>query len=1058
MNKIYLICSAALTMLLTVSAHAQLNGVYTIDNTQPASTTNFTSFTQFASTLNAQGVSGPVTANVGNTSGPYVEQVEFQQITGASAINTITINGNGRTVTFGAGVTANRHTILFTGTDYVTINNLTVTATNATNAFAVHLWSGADNNNFNNCLFTAPTAGTGTGLCPFSISGTRATAAGSGTGGNNNTVNTCTTTGGYYGVMFYASSTNNSSDNKLINSLIREFYASGVQNTYHDNTLIQGNIVERPTRAQVTATEGIYVTTGSERCVIERNHVRRLFHGNTAATNTGYGIYISADATVNNQNIIRNNIVSDFYSAGDQYGISASGAEFAIVYHNTISLDDPTASANESYGLNITASDNTVMNNLVYITRAGTGIKYGVSVSTAGSNGLTLDYNSYYVASPGGNNYVGDLNTSYATLAQWQAATGFDIYSVYDDPAFTNASAMNYVPTSTVVNNAGAPVGVLTDFNLSNRSIVTPDPGAFEFYNSPCSTTPPTATLSIASASLCPGGQFELALQSLGSFTNSGYEIQWQSSTVSALGGYAAVPGATLPVLSTGVITLTTYYQAVITCSFSSQFSTTSPASLIVLPGTVSNVPYFESFETLVVNGLPNCSWSATNYKNVTFTGQTPQTGNRIARSGNGYAYFHNTPAGTNYFFTNPINMTANVTYSAALWYITNNIDYNEWADLSILVGSSPNAAAMVQVATIAPVSGNLYNLLTNTFTIPSSGQYYVAIRATTAPGAAPYLTWDDLSITIPCSLNAPELSLFTSTNSICPGQSAILSATGADTYSWSNGSTGSQISVSPASNTLFTVTGYNTASGCFTTQSSFITVRPAPQLAAFASNPSICAGQTTTLSASGADSYYWTAGFSGQTGTTAPVATEVFTVSAVNNQGCPGTATVLVTVNSTPSLQVSASASTACAGDLITMQALGALNYTWTAPQLFVQGSQVTVTPQSSTNYQITGIDQNGCVGRSSIILDITACTGIAENDQTGKLRIFPNPATSSIIIEGKAGHSIRITDVAGRTIYTSGSIDNVETVQLGTFAKGVYYVELKEKSETTVLKFIKD
>src|SRR5687768_4836503 len=86
-------------LLASSTLTAQLNGVYTIDNTIAASATNFTSFATFAASLNVGGVSGPVTVNVGTTSGPYTEQVNFIQAPGISATNTVTINGNGRTIT-----------------------------------------------------------------------------------------------------------------------------------------------------------------------------------------------------------------------------------------------------------------------------------------------------------------------------------------------------------------------------------------------------------------------------------------------------------------------------------------------------------------------------------------------------------------------------------------------------------------------------------------------------------------------------------------------------------------------------------------------------------------------------------------------------------------------------------------------------------------------------------------------------------------------------------------------------------------------------------------------
>ena len=149
MKKIYTIICLGIIFSASM-LRAQLNGVYTIDNTLPASITNFTSFTQFASTLNLQGISGAVTVNVGATSGPYNEQIAIVQYTGASVSNSVLINGNGRTISFNATSATLPYTILLSGADYMTWNNLRVLGTNGTYALAMHLWNGSDNNTSTN--------------------------------------------------------------------------------------------------------------------------------------------------------------------------------------------------------------------------------------------------------------------------------------------------------------------------------------------------------------------------------------------------------------------------------------------------------------------------------------------------------------------------------------------------------------------------------------------------------------------------------------------------------------------------------------------------------------------------------------------------------------------------------------------------------------------------------------------------------------------------------------------------------------------------------------------
>src|SRR5438105_2602461 len=131
--KLVLILALFLCQAMTGLFAQALSGVYTI-NSGGSGATNFLNFTAFATAINANGVSGPVIVNVVPGSGPYVEQVSFNQITGAGAANRITINGNNNLITFNSVSSAQPWTIGFNGADYFTFNNLYIQGTGATYA------------------------------------------------------------------------------------------------------------------------------------------------------------------------------------------------------------------------------------------------------------------------------------------------------------------------------------------------------------------------------------------------------------------------------------------------------------------------------------------------------------------------------------------------------------------------------------------------------------------------------------------------------------------------------------------------------------------------------------------------------------------------------------------------------------------------------------------------------------------------------------------------------------------------------------------------------------
>jgi hypothetical protein len=76
----------------------------------------------------------------------------------------------------------------------------------------------------------------------------------------------------------------------------------------------------------------------------------------------------------------------------------------------------------------------------------------------------------------------------------------------------------------------------------------------------------------------------------------------------------------------------------------------------------------------------------------------------------------------------------------------------------------------------------------------------------------------------------SPVVNVFASSNTICVGEALALSASGANTYSWSNGSTSALIVVYPTASTVYSVTGKNT-SNCSGNASISLTVNECTSL-----------------------------------------------------------------------------------------------------------------------------------------------------------------------------------------------------------------------------------
>lgn len=181
--------------------------------------------------------------------------------------------------------------------------------------------------------------------------------------------------------------------------------------------------------------------------------------------------------------------------------------------------------------------------------------------------------------------------------------------------------------------------------------------------------------------------------------------------------------------------------------------------------------------------------------------------------------------------------------------------------------------------------------------------------------------------------------------------------------------------------------------------------------------SPTICAGNTATLTATSAWSEYtytWTTGSHNTSITTTPSVTTNYTVTANDynspySASCASSATTSVIVNPKPTVTVNSG--TICAGNSFTMVPSGANTYT------FSSGSAV-VTPTTTSSYWVTGTSTAGCVTGTAAISLVTV-----------------NPKPTITVNSGSvcSGQPFTMTP-SGATTYTYSSGSAVVTPTINT------------------------
>jgi hypothetical protein len=210
------------------------------------------------------------------------------------------------------------------------------------------------------------------------------------------------------------------------------------------------------------------------------------------------------------------------------------------------------------------------------------------------------------------------------------------------------------------------------------------------------------------------------------------------------------------------------------------------------------------------------------------------------------------------------------------------------------------------------------------------------------------------------------------SSGTMCLGSTATLTAGGAVAYTWTPFLFGNPVVISPSVSTCYSLAGTNGT--CIGYASYCMSVIPQTTTLTVTGNTVVCAGSSTTLTASGASSYQWQPGnFSGNPFVVTPSVSTMYTVYDVGGSQCPGQESIVVIVNPTPTIQASAQPQSISCGNSATMTcATNAAQptYTWSSG---ANTASAVVTPLQSTCYTVIVTNgMTGCSGLSSVCLTV--------------------------------------------------------------------------------------
>lgn len=235
--------------------------------------------------------------------------------------------------------------------------------------------------------------------------------------------------------------------------------------------------------------------------------------------------------------------------------------------------------------------------------------------------------------------------------------------------------------------------------------------------------------------------------------------------------------------------------------------------------------------------------------------------------------------------------------------------------------------------------------------TVTTPGWYVLTVTAANGCNA-----YDSVEVVY---LPLPEVTI-SGDSAVCRGSEAVLTASGAYSYSWNTGIYGSVLTVSPQQTSTYVVTGTSDRN-CTATATRQVRVNPVPT-ANIVGADEICQGDSSVWVATGGQHYQWS---TGDTNAYLKVTMEqLYTVEVTNQYGCSASASKYLEVNSLPTVSILGANSFCTGGNaVLTATAMNAESFVWNNTTL---GQTYNVTAPGV--YTVKATSSDGCSSTASI------------------------------------------------------------------------------------------
>lgn len=200
----------------------------------------------------------------------------------------------------------------------------------------------------------------------------------------------------------------------------------------------------------------------------------------------------------------------------------------------------------------------------------------------------------------------------------------------------------------------------------------------------------------------------------------------------------------------------------------------------------------------------------------------------------------------------------------------------------------------------------------------------------------------------------------------ICLGETETITATGGDTYLWSNGDSTASTTISPIVDETLTVT-ITVSGSCTVVETVEVTVLSLP-VADAGSNQTICPGTSVLLNGLGGINFSWSNGETTSSINVSPLTNETFTLTVSDNNGCTASDDVVITLYASPPVDAGQDVEI-CSGGSVVLIATGGNTFLWSTSETT---SSISVSPLVDETFTVTVTDSIGCTATDEVTVSI--------------------------------------------------------------------------------------